>query len=153
MQRISRAPELSATLSLVSCWITSGLHAACAAAGSASSGPLQDLEQAPALGPRKGPRLDHAHDVALLCRVRLVVGPQPAGAANHLLVGGMAADHGDLDRDRLVPADRDDRALANLLRPRLAGPGGRPGTRFAPLAPAGGPGRPAPPPPAPPALA
>src|SRR6188474_318320 len=105
MQRISRAPELSATLSLDSCWITrwpslahaarggaagragqgrrakpllvpkasprtqyQRRHAPSAASGVCRGGSLsllQDLDQAPALGPRDRAGLDDPHQVAL----------------------------------------------------------------------------------------
>src|SRR3954453_15867488 len=101
MQRISRAPELSATLSLDSCWITL-LRL------------LQDLDQAPALGPRQRPRLDDPHEVALARLVALVVRVQLARAAHDLLVLRMAPRHLDRHRDRLVRLARDDAALAGL---------------------------------------
>src|SRR5687768_2270133 len=125
MHRISRAPELSATRSLVSCCIT------------VSPGLLQDLEQPPALRARQRPRLDDANDIALLRLVGLVVSMEPAGPADDLLVGRVAPDDRDLHRDRLVAAGRDHGALANLLRARLARGGGSPGARLAALAPAG----------------
>src|SRR5213076_975704 len=52
--------------------------------------------------------------------VRLVVGVQLAGPAHDLLIGRVAADHRDLDRDRLVGGRRHDRSLAHLLRAGLA---------------------------------
>src|SRR5436190_2724006 len=107
MQRISRAPELSATLSFVSCWIT------------VSPGLLDHLEEAPALRAGEWPGLDHAHDVALLRLVLLIVRAQLAAAADHLLVGGVAPDHCDAHGDRLVGARRDHGALSNLPRPRF----------------------------------
>src|SRR5436190_3718119 len=124
MQRISRAPELSATLRRVSCWII---------ASPALPGPLQHLEQPPALQARGGARLDHPDDIALLGGVGLVVGADLAGAAHHLLVGGVPADHGDLHRDRLVGRRRDHLPLTDLLRPRLARRGRRSGARLATL--------------------
>src|SRR3954447_11303471 len=42
-------------------------------------GPLQDLDQAPALHPADRPRLDHAHEVALVRVVALVVHVQRGG--------------------------------------------------------------------------
>ena len=112
MQRISRAPELSATLSLVSCWIIGALAPVPRAVASASA--------------RQRPRLDHPDEVPLVCLVGLVVSAQLAGPANDLLVGRMAPDHGDLDRDRLVGAGRDHVALAHLLGARLRGAAGVP---------------------------
>src|SRR5687767_14170624 len=101
MQRISRAPELSATRSFVSCWIT------------VSPSLLQDLEQPPAFRARQRPGLDDADDVALLRLIGFVVGAKLAGPANDLLVGSMAPHDRDLDRDRLVAPSRDHGALAN----------------------------------------
>src|SRR5580765_239543 len=99
MQRISRAPVLSATLSLVSCWIMlfSLLH---------------DLGEAPALGLRERPRLDHADDVADPGRVALVVRVQLARAPDDLLVLGVDPDGLNLDDDRLVALVGDDHAAA-----------------------------------------
>src|SRR4051794_19850716 len=102
MQRISRAPELSATRSLDSCWIIDLLRL------------LQDLDQAPALGPRQRPRLDDPHEVALARLVALVVRVQLARAAHDLLVLRMAPRDLDRHRDRLVRLARDDAALAGL---------------------------------------
>src|SRR5215208_773231 len=108
MQRISRAPELSATLSLDSCWIMD------------LPGPLQHFDQAPALGPRHRSRLDHPHDVPRVRGVRLVVGVDRRRAPDHLLVDRMTADDLDPHSDRLVGPARDDGALAYLPRPGLA---------------------------------
>src|SRR5206468_12784303 len=80
---------------------------------------LQDLEQPPALGTREWPRLDDSHDVALLCLVGLVMGTQLAGPTNHLLIGPVAPDHSNLDRDRLVASRRDHGALTHLLGARF----------------------------------
>src|SRR5271166_836176 len=105
MQRISRAPELSATRSLVSFWIT--------AAPRSSSRPLQHVDEGPPLGPRQGPALDHPHDIPLVGVVVLVVGVHGARAADDLLVAAVAAGHVDPDRDRLLRLVGDDHALAN----------------------------------------
>src|SRR5918994_7521440 len=102
MQRISRAPELSATLSFDSCWITGSLRL------------LQDLDQAPALGARERPGLDHADEVALVGLVALVVGVQGARVPDDLLVAGVSPDDVDLDGDRLVGLARDHPPLADL---------------------------------------
>src|SRR5262245_36316074 len=105
MQRISRAPELSATLSLDSCWITRpGLLL----------GLLQDFDQPPALGPRQRAGLDDAHEVTLARLVAGVVRMQCAGAAHDLLVLRMTAGNLDLHRDRLVRLAGDDSALTRL---------------------------------------
>ena len=72
MHRISRAPVLSATFSrdlLLD-------HDA----------PLQDLDQAPALGAAERPALDHAHRVAHVGLVALVVRVQRGGRAHDLPV-------------------------------------------------------------------
>src|SRR5690348_1516796 len=105
MQRISRAPELSATLSLDSCWITI-----------ASLGPLEHLDEAPALRLGKRPGLDDPHDVALVCLVALVVGVQGPRPADHLFVAPVAPDDVDPHSYRLLPFAGDDDALAHLGR-------------------------------------
>src|SRR5215813_6445483 len=104
MQRISRAPELSATLSLDSCWITRAPLLRL----------LQDLHEAPALGPRDRASFDHPHQVALSRLVAGVVGVKGARAAHDLLVLRMPAGDLDLHRDRLVRLAGDDAALAGL---------------------------------------
>ena len=109
MQRISRAPELSATLSLDSCWIMPHYLAF-----------SSDLDQPPALAARHRPRLDHPDDVAGIRLIALVVGVDRRRPADDLLVYGVAPDDLDLDGDRLVGLARDDGALANLLRARTA---------------------------------
>src|SRR5947207_2487609 len=131
MQRISRAPELSATLSLDSCWINRaspppskrkravipaqpGFVRERRGARSPSSCSLQHLDQPPALGARARRRFDDADDVALLGLVSLVVGVNGARPPNDLLVGGMAAGDFDPDGDRLVGLRRRDDALADL---------------------------------------
>src|SRR5262245_1703055 len=105
MQRISLAPELSATLSLDSCWIIL-----------ASLRLLEDLDQAPALALRERPGLDHAHRVALAGLVALIVGVQRPRAADDLLVGRVPADDVDPDGDRFLPLVGDDDPLADLGR-------------------------------------
>src|SRR5687767_8731171 len=107
MQRISRAPELSATLSLDSCWIIACLLR-----------PLEDLDQAPVLGLRHRARLDQADGVARPGLVALVMGVEHLRAADHLLVGRVAPGALDPDGDRLVALVGDDDALADL---RVAG--------------------------------
>src|SRR6185312_6122652 len=81
---------------------------------------LHHVEQPPALAARQRPRLDHANHVALLGAVRLVMGMQLAGPAHDLLVGRVAADDRDLDRDRLVRGSGDDGPLAHVLQAGLA---------------------------------
>src|SRR5207342_3420286 len=98
----SRAPELSATLSLDSCWITRSL------------GLLQDLDQAPALGAGNRPGLDHPDQIPLSRLVACIVGVQGARAAHDLLVLGMAPSDFDGDSDRLVRLAGDHSALPGL---------------------------------------
>ena len=77
MQSTSRAPVLSATLSRDSCWITDGA--------------LQDLYEAPALGAAERPALDHAHGVAHVGVVGLVVRVQRGRGADDLPVAPVLA--------------------------------------------------------------
>src|SRR5215203_426104 len=108
MQRISRAPELSATLSLDSCWII------------ALPRLLHHVDQAPALGLGERPGLDHADDVAFARLVALVVRVQLGRAADDLLVGPVPAGGVDADGDRFVALAGDDDSLPHLGRIRLA---------------------------------
>src|SRR5215203_2845101 len=108
MQRISRAPELSATLSLDSCWII------------ALPRLLHHVDQAPALGLGERPGLDHADHVALARLVALVVRVQLGRAADDLLVGPVPAGGVDADGDRFVALAGDDDSLPHLGRIRLA---------------------------------
>src|SRR5215213_9212818 len=91
MQSSSRAPVLSATRSLVSCWIT--------VAHPLLLGDFDDLGQAPALRRRKWPRLDDADDVADLRFVARVVRVELGRAADDLLVHRI----GDDDAAALLP--------------------------------------------------
>src|SRR5205085_1971351 len=117
MQRISRAPVLSAILRRDSCWIIESPR---------SPGGLHDLGQAPALRLGQRTRLDDADDVADLRLVLLVVRVELDAAPDDLLVALVRADQLDLDDDRLVHRARDDDATALLapatvmLRLRLA---------------------------------
>src|SRR5437764_3247583 len=117
MQRISRAPVLSAILRRDSCWIIESPR---------SPGGLHDLGQAPALRLGQRTRLDDADDVADLRLVLLVVRVELDAAPNDLLVALVRAAQLDLDDDRLVHRARDDDATALLapatvvLRLRLA---------------------------------
>src|SRR5712691_3484483 len=121
MQRISRAPVLSATRSRDSCWITDGLLPC----GSRPSGPetcgrwssfscLHDFREAPVLRLRERTRLDDPDDVANLGLVLLVVSVEPGRAADDLLVLRMRLHRIDPDDDRLVHAARYDDAAALL---------------------------------------
>src|SRR5437868_7468357 len=95
MQRISRAPLLSATLSRDSCWIT------------CLPGLLHDLDHAPALVLGQGPRLHDPHQVADATAVLLVVDLELHAVLDDLLVEGMRLEVGDLYDDRLVHLVRD----------------------------------------------
>src|SRR5689334_14942340 len=108
MQRISRAPELSATLSLDSCWII------------ALPRLLHHVDQAPALGLRERTGLDHTDHVALAGLVALVVRVQLGRAADDLLVSAVAAGDVDADGDRFVALAGDDDPLSHLGRVGLA---------------------------------
>src|SRR6266542_2855275 len=107
MQSSSRAPVLSATRSLDSCWITES---------PALFRGLQDLDEPPVLALRQRPRLDDADDVADLRLVLLVVRMELRRAADHLLVAPVRLHRVDLDDDRLVHRVGDDDA-APLLTP------------------------------------
>src|SRR4029079_2423075 len=74
MQSSSRAPVLSATLSRDSCWIIG------------VPGPLQHVDEAPALAPAEGAALDHADCVAHVRLVLLVVSVERRRRADDLLV-------------------------------------------------------------------
>src|SRR5436190_3256773 len=116
MQRISRAPVLSATRSRVSGWITGAPRRS---EWRSSSSTLQDLDQPPVLGAAEWAGLDHAHGVALVRVVALVVRVQHGGLADDLLVGPVAAGHVDPHGDGLVRLGRDHHPLTHL---RLPGP-------------------------------
>src|SRR5919201_96506 len=115
MQRISRAPVLSATRSRDSCWITDGLlqcgprptgHRTCGRWSSFSD--LQDLGEAPVLRLRQRPRLDDADDVADVRLVLLVVRVELGRPADDLLVLRVCLHRVDTDDDRLVHGIGDD---------------------------------------------
>src|SRR5919204_658567 len=110
MQRISRAPVLSATRSRDSCWIT----------GSPLPRGLDDLGEPPVLRLRKRTCLDDQDDVADLRLVLLVVGVELDAAPDDLLVARVRLDRVDLDDDRLVHRVGDDDAAA-LLPPAALG--------------------------------
>src|SRR5215218_643121 len=107
MQRISRAPLLSATLSLDSCWIIPLPRL------------LHHVDQTPALGLGERPGLDHTDHVALAGLVAPVVGVQLGRAADDLLVGAVTPGDVDADGDRFVALAGDDDPLAHLCRVRL----------------------------------
>src|SRR6266513_3992439 len=102
MQRTVLAPELSATLRRLSCWII------------ASPGPFEDFDDPPPLQLRGRAGLLDAHPVALPEVVDLVVGVEQGRALEGLLVAPVA-DAIDDDHDhRLLHLGGDDRALADL---------------------------------------
>src|SRR5918992_121173 len=113
MQSTSRAPVLSATLRRDSCWII-GLPR-----------PLEDLDEAPALGAAEGAALDHANGVADAGLVLLVVSVQLAAGPDDLLVHAVLPGGVDADGDRLVRLVGDDDALAHLELPARLGLGRR----------------------------
>src|SRR5438309_1554526 len=110
MQRSSRAPLLSATLTTVSCWII-------------STRLLDDLGDAPPLLLGQRSRLDDAHAIADatsgLCVVHLV----PPRVPYHLFVQGMRLRIPHEDDHRLLHLVADHDALAHLAPgPNLRGP-------------------------------
>src|SRR5256712_12821742 len=101
MTRSSFAPELSATLSRVSCWTT-------------LSRLLHDLQHAPALLLGDRARLGDAHEVAHAALVLLVVDLEPRALLQRLLVQAVRARRAHLDDDRLVHLVGDHGAQADL---------------------------------------
>src|SRR5260370_11321491 len=111
MQRISLAPELSATLSRVSCWITCLL------------GLLHDLEHAPANLLRDGLRFGDADEVAHAAFVLLVVNLELRALLHGLAVeaeGPPRAPPGDYRLVSLV-GDYGTHAGPALSAPRFGG--------------------------------
>src|SRR6186713_754458 len=108
MQRISRAPVLSATRSLDSCWIIALL------------GLLEHLGEAPVLRLAQRPGLDDADEVAELRGVLLVVRVELRRAADDLLVPRVRLHRVHADDDRLVHRARDDDAAAFLAPASVA---------------------------------
>src|SRR5579859_6882993 len=114
MHRSSFAPELSATLSRVSCWTNSLLRL------------FHDLEQAPALLLGDGARLGDADEVADAGLVLLVVHLEPGPLLHRLAVQPVGLGRADLDDDRLVHLVGDHGAQADLaLAARQRVRGGR----------------------------
>src|SRR6202521_543293 len=110
MHRISFAPELSATLRRVSCWITLLLRL------------LHDFEHAPALLLGDGARLGDADQVADAALVLLVVDLELGAPPDGLAVQAVGLGRADLDDDRLVHLVGDHRAEPDLaLAARLVG--------------------------------
>src|SRR4051794_37388759 len=102
MQSTVLAPELSATLRRLSCWII------------ASPGPFENFDDPPPLQLRSGTRLLDAHPVAFAEVVHLVVGVELRGALERLLVAAVAHAVDDGHHHRLVHLGGDDRALADF---------------------------------------
>src|ERR1700680_4622293 len=109
MQRISLAPELSATLSLVSCWIIRLL------------GLLDYFEQAPALLFGDGARFRDADEVADAALVLLVVDLELGALLHGLLVEPVRFGRADLNDDRLVHFVRDHRSKTNFSLTTVGG--------------------------------
>src|SRR5437899_10639208 len=102
MHRTVLAPELSATLRRLSCWII------------ASPGPFEYFDDPPPLQLRGRPGLGDAHPVALLEVVDLVVGVETGRALERLLVAPVADPVDDRHDDRLVHLGGHDGALPDL---------------------------------------
>src|SRR4029450_1343617 len=96
MQSTSRAPVLSATFSLDSCWIIGLLR------------PLQDLDEPPAVGAAERAALHQANGVADVGVVVLVVRVQRRAGADDLLVLAVPARDVDAGGGRLVGPVGDD---------------------------------------------
>src|SRR5579859_6745181 len=121
MHRISLAPELSATLRRVSCWIN------------LLSRLLHDFQDAPALLLGDRACLGDADQVAHTALVLLVVDLELRALLDRLAVQAVGLGRADLDDDRLVHLVGDDRAQADLALAAGLGRffGGRLGGRFA----------------------
>src|SRR2546426_8082327 len=109
MQRTVLAPELSATLRRLSCWII------------ASPGPFEDFDDPPPLELRGRTGLLDAHPVALLEVVDLVVGVEPGRALERLLVAAVADPLDDGHDHGLVHLGGHDGAVADLAAVRSPG--------------------------------
>src|SRR5258705_11358022 len=110
-----RAPELSATVSIVRSWIMVPSPGPRAAPG--TSGllrPLHELDETPALFLRQGPRLHEADGVPFLALVLLVVNLEPAAPAHVALVHRVLDQALDHDHDRLFHLVRHDLPDAHL---------------------------------------
>src|SRR5436190_21033115 len=113
MQRTVLAPELSATLRRLSCWII------------VSPGPFEDFDDPPPLQLRGRPGLLDAYPVALPEVVDLVVGVDPGGPLQCLLVPAVPDPVDDRHDHRLLHLRGDDGALADLPPVGALGRGGR----------------------------
>src|SRR6202171_2027330 len=111
MHRISFAPELSATLRRVSCWIT-------------LLGLLHDLEQAPPLLLGDGARLGDADQVANAALILLVVDLELGALPDGLAVEAVRLGRADLDDDRLVHLVGDHGGKADFPLPAMSRLGG-----------------------------
>src|SRR5690242_17628516 len=103
MTRSSFAPELSATLSRVSCWTIYALLRL-----------LHDLEDAPALLLGERARLGDADEVAHAGFVLLVVDLEARSLLHGLAVQPVGLGRADLDDDGLLHLVADDQAEADL---------------------------------------
>src|SRR3954447_13884768 len=110
MHRTVLAPELSATLRRLSCWII------------ASPGPFENFDDPPPLQLRSRTGLLDAYAVTLAEFVHLVVGVEPGRALERLLVPPVADPVDDGHDHRLLHLRGDDGALADL--PPVGAPGG-----------------------------
>src|SRR5882724_2295438 len=102
MQRTVLAPELSATLRRLSCWII------------ASPGPFENFDDPPPLQLRSRAGLLDAHAVTLAELVHFVVGVELRRALEGLLVPPVADPVDDGHDHRLLHLRGDDGALADL---------------------------------------
>src|SRR5437870_9396153 len=107
MQRISRAPLLSATLSRDSCWIMRSPRL------------LDDLDDAPALVLRERSGLHDPHQVAHAAVVLVVVDLELRPVLHDLLVEGVGLEVGDLHHHRLVHLVGDHPAHPHLAKAAL----------------------------------
>src|SRR5262245_35591537 len=104
MHKTSRAPELSATLSRLSCWIIS------------SPRPFEHFDHSPALLLRQRPGLADPNAVALAGVVRLVVCVEALRALQRLAVATVLHAVDDCDDHRLVHLRRDHEPFPHLAR-------------------------------------
>src|SRR6187549_1113926 len=119
-----RAPELSATVSIVRSWIM--VHSTGPIAAPDTSGllrPLHELDETPALLLRQGPGLHEADGVPFLALVLLVVNLEPGAPAHVALVHRVLDQALDHDHDRLVHLVRHDLADAQLAPSAFLGLG------------------------------
>src|SRR5487761_153149 len=112
MHRSSLAPELSATLRRVSCWIILLLSL------------LNNLKYAPAFLLGDGARFGDANKVADAALVLLVVDLELGAVADSFLVEAVRLGRADLDDHRLVHLVRDHGAQPDLALAASVGVGG-----------------------------